>query len=142
MARVAFPYVLAVIVLVVFVSAGMRKHGVGGYLKTASMPPGLPKAVYPLVVPMEFASTFLIRPVTLSLRLFANMFAGHLLILVFALGGAYLLTQGPLMAVFGVTSMGFGVLISFLKLLIAFLQAYIFTLLAALYIAGATADEH
>ena len=53
--------------------------------------PGLPKAIYPLLIPIEFLSNVIVRPFTHAVRLFANMFAGHLLLLVFILGGEHLL---------------------------------------------------
>ena len=104
--------------------------------------PGVPKYIYVILTPVEFATYFIIRPATLSLRLFANMFAGHLPLLVFTVGGEYLLTSTILMKVLSIFSFGFAVGLSFFELGIECLQAYIFTLLTALYIAGALADEH
>jgi F-type H+-transporting ATPase subunit a len=86
-----------------------------------------------------------VRPITLSLRLFANMFAGHLLIVLFSTGGAYLLidsTGGATHKVAGVVAFGLGIMIGFLEVVVASLQAYVFTLLTASYIAGAQAADH
>jgi F-type H+-transporting ATPase subunit a len=105
-------------------------------------PSGVPGYVYPLLAPLEFMSTVLVRPVTLSLRLFANMFAGHLLMLVFVTGGEYLLHQSGPVKIVGPVSWIFVVALSFLELLIQVLQAYIITVLTALYIAGALSHEH
>jgi F-type H+-transporting ATPase subunit a len=83
MSHVAFPYVLAGFSYFIFHAIGIKKQGLGKYLKGIAFLPGVPKFAYILLTPIEIATYFLIRPVTLSLRLFANMFAGHLLLLVF-----------------------------------------------------------
>ena len=106
-------------------------------------PPGVPKPVYVLLAPIEFVSTVIVRPVTLALRLFANMFAGHLLLLVFILGGEYmLLNENTFLNLMSPFAFGMGIVLTFFEALVQVLQAYIFTLLTALYIAGALADEH
>ncbi|MFT3872464.1 MAG: F0F1 ATP synthase subunit A [Nocardioides sp.] len=96
-----------------------------------------------LLVPLEFLSNILVRPVTLALRLFANMLAGHLLLILFALGGEYLLVHGAVMVKpVGILAWLLFIAIAFLEMLVQFLQAYVFTLLNAMYISGALADEH
>jgi F-type H+-transporting ATPase subunit a len=97
-----------------------------------------------LIIPLEFASNILVRPVTLSLRLFANMFAGHLLLVLFTLGAEYLLFHSDKLAYapVGVLAFIMAIAISFLEILVQFLQAYVFTLLTAVYIQGALAEEH
>ena len=142
MSRIAFPTVLAIITWVVFNYIGIRRKGLIGYFKDMMFPPGVPKAVYILLAPIEFLSTVLVRPLTLALRLFANMFAGHLLLLVFILGGEHLLTSGGLLALASPFAFLLGIVLTFFEFLVQCLQAYIFTLLTALYIAGALADEH
>ena len=104
--------------------------------------PGVPKFAYVLLTPIEIATYFITRPLTLALRLFANMFAGHLLLLVFILGGDHLL-QGVVGLKF-VSPFAFtmGIVMTFFEFMVQCLQAYIITLLSALYIAGALADEH
>ena len=89
-------------------------------------------------------SNILVRPVTLALRLFANMFAGHLLLILFTLGGSYLVFDSGniLYAPVGVIAWLLAIAVSFLEALVMFLQAYVFTLLTAQYIGGALADEH
>ena len=85
----------------------------------------------------------MVRPVTLALRLFANMFAGHILLLLFALGGEYLLVHGVGAGQAGrPAGLAAVIAIAFLELLVQFLQAYVFVLLNAMYISGALADEH
>lgn len=143
MSRVAFPYVLAGIVYVVFNWVGIKRHGLGGYLKMMTMPPGVPSWIYPILTPIEIASNFIFRPLTLSLRLFANMFAGHLLLLVFILGGEYLLLHTSMpTALAGIPALLLAIVFTFFEALVEVLQAYIFTLLAALYIGGSLAEEH
>jgi F-type H+-transporting ATPase subunit a len=143
MSRVAFPYVLAFIVYVVFNWVGIKRHGFVGYVKMMTMPAGVPSWIYPILTPIEFASNFIFRPITLSLRLFANMFAGHLLLLVFILGGEYLLLHTPMpTALAGIPALLLAIVFTFFEALVEVLQAYIFTLLAALYIGGSLAEEH
>jgi F-type H+-transporting ATPase subunit a len=142
MSRVSFPYVLAVFTFVVFHYVGIRKQGLGKYLKDIMFMPGVPKPVYILLTPIELATFFLVRPLTLSLRLFANMFAGHLLLLVFIMGGDHLLTGVIGLKLVSPFAFAFGIGLTFFEFMVQCLQAYIFTLLTALYIAGALADEH
>ena len=137
----AFPVLLAVISYVLFNYIGIRKHGLFKYLKTAMVPPA-PWYILPLLVPIEFASTFLIRPFSLSVRLFANMFAGHMLLLVFTLGGFAMINANGLLAPVSVLSWLFTVALTFLEFLVVVLQAYVFTVLTASYVQGALADEH
>ena len=124
--------------------AGIKKKGFFGYLKHETVPAGMKGPILLLLVPLEFLSNILLRPVTLTLRLFATMFAGHLLVILFSLGGEYLLLHSdPLLnKVAGVFSVVLAIGISFLEILIMFLQAYVFTLLTSMYISEAIADEH
>lgn len=143
--RAGMAYGLALLSWLLYMGTGIWKHGFLGYLKHACIPGGVKGIVLVVIVPLEFFSNVLVRPVTLALRLFANMFAGHLLLILFALGGEYLLLEADttILNIFGgVMSvvMFFG--ISILELLVMFLQAYVFTLLTAMYVGGALADEH
>jgi F-type H+-transporting ATPase subunit a len=141
--KIAFPLVLALISCVMFNYVGIRRHGFLGYFKAMLLPPGLPFLIYFLLVPLEFLSTVIIRPITLTLRLTLNMFAGHLVLLVCILGGEFLLTEkGGLLAVLSIVPFGFSIVLTFFEAFIQVLQAYVFVLLSALYIAGALADEH
>jgi len=92
-AHAGWAYGLAIMVWVVYNAVGIAKHGFGGYLKLATLPAGVPVFMWWLIIPLEFFSNIIVRPITLALRLFANMFAGHLLVLVFVLGGEYLLFE-------------------------------------------------
>lgn len=143
--RVSFAYGLALLVWVIYNGVGIMDKGFGGYLKHATVPSGVPVAILPLLVPLEFLSNILVRPVTLSLRLFANMFAGHLLLILFSTGGAYLLlhaTGSFVLKPAGILAFVLGIMIGFLEVVVAVLQAYVFTLLTAQYISGALAADH
>ncbi|MEI6216639.1 MAG: F0F1 ATP synthase subunit A [Actinomycetes bacterium] len=142
MSHVSFPYVLAVFSFVIFHAVGVKKQGLGKYLKGIAFMPGVPKAVYILLTPIEIATFFLVRPLTLSLRLFANMFAGHLLLLVFIMGGDHLIRGVIGLKLIAPFAFAFGIGMTFFEFMVQCLQAYIFTLLTALFIAGALSDEH
>jgi F-type H+-transporting ATPase subunit a len=127
---------------VIYHAVGIRKNGLGGHLKHM-IQPGLPKGIYVLIIPLELRTYFITRPLTLALRLFGNMFAGHMLLLLFITGGEYMLIHGGIgLKAAGVGSFGMAFVLTAFEGLIEFLQAYIFTLLAATYIAGSLADEH
>jgi len=141
--RVSMAYALAGLSWVIYNVVGIRKHGFVGYLKLQCVPAGVKGPILGLLVPLEFMSNLVIRPVTLSLRLFANMFAGHILALLFATGGEYLLLHASTaIKPVGILAWVMAIAIAFLELLVQFLQAYVFTLLNAMYISGALADEH
>jgi F-type H+-transporting ATPase subunit a len=141
--RAGMVYALAVLSWIVYNAVGIQKHGFLGYLKLQCVPSGIKGPILGLLIPLEFFSNIVVRPVTLALRLFANMLAGHLLLILFALGGEYLLLHGAaLVKPVGILAWVLFLVISFLELLIQFLQAYVFALLNAMYISGALADEH
>ncbi|WP_419554094.1 F0F1 ATP synthase subunit A [Candidatus Poriferisodalis sp.] len=140
-ARMAMPVVLALLVYLIFNSIGIKHHGLFGYLKNVTIPPGVPKLLLIIVLPVEFVSTFVVRPFSLAVRLFANMLAGHLLLVTFGVLTAALWDTSPLAAIVWAP---FVVLIGLtgFEILVAFLQAFIFTILAAVYIGGALHPEH
>ncbi|MGH8824445.1 MAG: F0F1 ATP synthase subunit A [Jiangellaceae bacterium] len=142
--RIAIPLFLAVISWVIFNYVGIKRQGFGGYFKNMLFPPGVPKAIYPLLSPIEFMSTVVFRPITLTLRLTFNMFAGHLVLLLCILGGEFLLfeVQGVIGFAAGGVAMLFGIVMTFFEGFIQLLQAYVFTLLSAVYIGGALTHEH
>jgi F-type H+-transporting ATPase subunit a len=137
-------YPLAAITWIVYNAVGIGRKGFLGYLKHQTITPGIPALMLVLLIPLEFISNIVVRPFTLALRLFANMFAGHLVLALFALGGEYLLfhSDNLLFKPVGVISMALDIALYFLELLVIVLQAYIFTLLTANYISGALAEEH
>ena len=127
---------LAILVFVVAVAVSLLSHGLGFFRHF--MPEGAPLWMAPLLVPIEIL-TFLMRPVSLSIRLFANMVAGHVMFEMFAaftimLGGIHLI--GP---VLGIGPLILNVLLMALELLVGALQAYVFAILACIYLREAVA---
>ena len=134
-AVIGVPLLLAVISYLVFNYSGIKAHGLGHYLKVNLFPPGLPVAIYLLATPIEFVSTFILRPMTLTVRLLANMMSGHLLLVLFYSATSYLLFDSTgFLKIFGLASYAMGFAFTLFEILVAFLQAYIFTLLTAVYI--------
>ena len=142
-ARMALPLFLSLLVWVVFIVTGFKHQGLA-YIKNSLFPPGVPKALYLLVTPIEFISTFLVRPFSLTVRLFANMLAGHILLVTFALlSEALFQAEGnPALIPVGVLPLFMLIFLTGFEVLVAFLQAYIFTILTAVYIGGAAHPEH
>jgi F-type H+-transporting ATPase subunit a len=140
-ARIALPMFLALLTYVMFNGAGIKEHGLGGYLKMSLFPPGVPVALYILVTPIEFVSTFLVRPFSLMVRLFANMLAGHILLVTFAVLSAALWTT-DWYAVFLPLPAFAMVFFTAFEVMVSFLQAYVFALLSGVYIGMAISHEH
>ncbi|CAL8898528.1 ATP synthase subunit a [Kocuria varians] len=137
-------YVVAAIAYVVWVFVGIKRHGFGQFMVKMTMPPNVPKILYVILIPLEFLSNLIIRPVTHALRVFATMFAGHMAIMVAAALTAFLATQvGGVLGIGGsIFGIILGLFIYFLEVLIQVLQAYIFTLLFAVYVQGALQEGH
>ena len=140
-ARIALPFFLALLVWAIFVVVGIKKQGPFGYLKNTGFPPGVPKALYLLVTPIELVSTFIVRPLSMFVRLFANMLAGHLLLTSFAVICAALWALQPTVVIL---PFSFALLVALtgFEILVIFLQAFIFTILAAVYIGSSMHPEH
>jgi F-type H+-transporting ATPase subunit a len=140
-ARIALPFFLALLVWAIFVVVGIKKQGPFGYLKNTGFPPGVPKALYLLVTPIELVSTFIVRPLSMFVRLFANMLAGHLLLTSFAVICAALWAMQPTVVIL---PFSFALLVALtgFEILVIFLQAFIFTILAAVYIGSSMHPEH
>jgi F-type H+-transporting ATPase subunit a len=144
-ARMAIPLFLSLLVWVTFIGTGIKHNGGWGYTKSVLFPPGVPKALYLLVTPIEFISTIIVRPFSLTVRLFANMLAGHILLVTFALLSEAMFqaeTMKPILNLMGVLPLSMLVFLTLFEILVGFLQAYIFTILAAVYIGGAAHPEH
>ena len=139
-AHIAFPMVLAVISWVMFIYLGFKTHGIK-YFKVALVPPA-PWFILPILVPIEFFSNFIVRPFSLAVRLFANMFAGHMLLLVFTLGGFAMINSNALLAPISLLSWVMTIALTFLDFAIVALQAYVFTVLTASYIQGSISEGH
>jgi len=139
---IAVPLMLAVISYVTFIYAGIKKSP-KNFFKNALFPSGVPPFLYIIVTPLEFLSTFIIRPVTLTLRLLMNMIVGHLmLVLFFSATQFFLITLGGWWSALAAGSLAFGLAFTLFEILVAFLQAYVFTILTAVYIQLAVAEEH
>ncbi|MCE2854492.1 MAG: F0F1 ATP synthase subunit A [Ilumatobacteraceae bacterium] len=142
-ARMAIPMFLSLLVWVVFNATGMKHQGVGGYFKSVLFPPGVPKALYILVSPIELISTLVVRPFSLAVRLFANMLAGHILLVTFALlSEALFQAKDKILIPVGILPFFMLLFLTGFEVLVAFLQAYIFVMLTAVYIGGAAHPEH
>jgi F-type H+-transporting ATPase subunit a len=139
---IGVPLVLAAVAWFAFIYAGIKKHP-GAFFKNALFPPGVPWPLYIIVTPIEFVSTFILRPITLTLRLLMNMIVGHLLlVLFFAATQFFFFSAGGLWTLFGVGTLAFGFVFTLFELLVAVLQAYVFALLTTVYIQLALAEEH
>jgi F-type H+-transporting ATPase subunit a len=139
--KFGIPLGLTLMVWITYISVGIRYQGPIGYFKNMAVPKGAPWWILPLLAPIELFSNILVRPFTLSIRLFANMLAGHLLLLVFGIASWYLagLTIGLL---FAATSLVLTIILTGLELLIQALQAFIFATLTAFYIGDAMESAH
>jgi F-type H+-transporting ATPase subunit a len=140
-ARIALPVFMALLVYVIYHTVGVVTQGPITYLKNIMFMPGVPKVMYLLLTPIELVTKFISQPLSMAVRLFANMLAGHLLLVSFAVITAGLLTLGPTLVIFPF-SFGLLVFLTTFEVLVAFLQAYIFTILAAVYIADAMHPAH
>jgi len=138
-ARMALPAFMAIVVWVVFLFMGIAKQGFFGYFKSVMFPPGVPKPIYVLLTPIEFVSTLFIAPFALAVRLFANMLAGHLILVSFAVIATALFESTVVLAVAPGALL---VALTGFEILVAALQAYIFTILAAVFIGRAMHPEH
>ena len=139
-ARMAGPAFLALVTFGFFIAVGLKHQG-PKYFISAVAPPGVPKALYIVVVPIEILSTFIVRPFSLAVRLFANMLAGHILLVTFSVL-CITLFSATLLVLALPFSFAMLVALSGFEIMVAFLQAYIFTILAAVYIGGAMHPEH
>jgi F-type H+-transporting ATPase subunit a len=141
MSRIGFPAALVAMVWLTYMALGIRHQGTVGYFKNMAVPPGAPWWILPLLSPIELLSNIFVRPFTLAVRLFANMLAGHVLLLVFTLASWYLMSLSVGL-LFAATSFVLVLVLTVFEALIQVLQAYIFTILTATYIAGALEAEH
>lgn len=146
-ARIAIPLALSLLVWVVYIGVGLKHQGLG-YFGHLLWPPGVPTALKPLVGVIEFISTIFVRPFSLAVRLFANLVAGHtMLALLLGTAGVFWIgfLSGELewtKALTGTAWFVLGLGIYVFEILVAILQAYIFTLLSAVYIQTSLHPEH
>ncbi|MDR1214105.1 MAG: F0F1 ATP synthase subunit A [Propionibacteriaceae bacterium] len=148
--KIGFAWGLAAASWILYNGVGVKRYGLIKYFSKMTMPHGVPKPLLILVAPLEFISNFLVRPLTLGLRLFANLFAGHLVIMVFVVGGSWLLWStkasspdySPIWNLAGGLSLLMSLAVFAIELLVGCLQAYIFTVLTAQYVSSSLAEEH
>jgi F-type H+-transporting ATPase subunit a len=142
-ARIGMPIILAAVAYIAMIYAGVKRYGFGKFMKSSLVIPNLPPALHILVVPIEFFSTFILRPVTLTIRLMANMLAGHIILVLLFSATNFFFWQLNGWTVLSVGTLVFGLAFMLFEMLIIFLQAYIFSLLTAVYIElSLHADEH
>jgi len=147
--RMAGPAFLALMVWTIFILVGVKSQG-PAYFKNVAIPGGVPAFVLPLVIPIEIVSTFIVRPLTLAVRLFANMMAGHILLaIIFIAANAFLLDVHDFNFAFnlkgspiGLVALAAGPAMVGFEMMVGALQAYIFTILTAVYIGGSLHPEH
>ncbi len=143
-ARIGMPLVLAVIAYIAFNYIGIKKYGFWKYMRSSIVVPDVPPAMHVLLIPIEFISTFVLRPFTLTVRLMANMLAGHIMLVLFFSATQFFLFDGAAwMKGLSPFSLLGGFAFTLFELLVIFLQAYVFALLTAVYIGLAQhADAH
>jgi F-type H+-transporting ATPase subunit a len=139
-ARMANPMILALIVWVTFIAVGVKHNGVK-YFAEIAWPPGVPTALKPLVGLIELLSVFVLRPFGLAVRLFANMLAGHILLVTFGVLCITLWQLSPLAIILPLPFVMLVLLTAF-EMFVSFLQAFVFALLAAVYIDSSLHPAH
>ena len=139
--RMGIPGFLAIMVYFIYLFVGFKHHGIK-YLTGHLFPPGVPIFLYILVTPIEFVQLFLVRPFSLAVRLLANMMAGHILLTALALLTAYAVNNVGLLKLVAIPAFALNVAVTGFEILVGFLQAYIFTLLAAVYIGDSLHPDH
>lgn len=139
--RMAYPTILALLAWLLYNGVGIKEQGFFAYFKGILFPPGVPKVMYILLTPLEFFSTIVVRPLTLALRLAANMIAGHMLLAVLFIGTGLFIQSGIGRVAF-VLPLAFGTVMTGFEIFVAGMQAFIITILTAVYIAGAAHPEH
>jgi F-type H+-transporting ATPase subunit a len=140
----ALPLIIAVLTWLIFVSVGFAKNGLSYFVDTV-WPKSVPIALRPLVGLIELVSIFVLRPITLAVRLFANMVAGHLMLTLLLASGVIFIgdiADIGARSIIGVPWFVFGLGIFVFEIVVAVLQAYIITLLSAVYVQTSVHPEH
>ena len=140
MSHIAFPISLMLMVYITYNFVSIKNLGFGGYFKSM-IPSGVPIGILLIVAPLEVLQYIVVRPFTLAIRLFGNMFAGHILVAVFTIATWYLFSAS-IGLVFAGASFVMTVVLTAFEMLIQALQAYIFTILTAQYLGGAYEAAH
>ena len=141
-ARFGVPLILALLTWVIFNVVGVVKQGPWHYFKNSVWPPDVPIAIKILLVaPIELVSVFIVRPFSLAVRLFANMLAGHLILVTFGVLCAALWAAKVTVVIMPFTFLLLVAMTGF-EILVSFLQAFIFTILTAVYIGSSMHPDH
>jgi F-type H+-transporting ATPase subunit a len=122
--HIVVTFALAMLVFITVTVIGFLKHGLGFF--RIFFPEGVPLAIAPILIPVELF-TYLARPIIMSVRLFANMLAGHIILKIL---GAFTIGMG----IFGVAPLALNLALTGFEFFVAFIQAYIFTVLTCLYV--------
>jgi F-type H+-transporting ATPase subunit a len=141
-ARIAVPLFLALLVWFIFNIVGIAKQGFLRYVKSSIVPPDVPKPILPLLVLIEFISVFLVRPFSLAIRLFANMLAGHLILVTFAILTSAIFGAAVYFKIGAAFPFALLVALTAFEILVSALQAFIFTILTGVYIGLSMHPEH
>jgi len=136
--HIAVTAALALMVISIVILYGLYKHGLGFF--GIFVPSGVPLALYPLLIPIEIIS-FISRPISLSVRLFANMLAGHIALKIFA-GFIGVLLGAGVWAILAPLPLILTVALTALEVLVAVLQAYVFAVLTCIYLSDAVHGSH
>lgn len=136
------PAVLAICSYIAFIYAGIREAGAGNFFRNSLFPAGVPWVLYFLLTPIELVNTFIVRPVSLALRLMLNLLVGHLLLVLCFSATAFFLGLLSAWSTMGVLTFAGGFFITLVEILVAVLQAYVFTLLTTSYIQLSVASHH
>ena len=138
--RIGFVWPMVFIVYFLYLFLGFKHQGIWGYFKSM-IPPGVPWPIYIILVPVELLRFFVFQPFTLGVRLFGNMFAGHLLLTIFTIATWYLLSLSVGL-LYAAGSFFLAIFVFLLEILVTLLQAFIFTTLTATYIASSVEPAH
>jgi F-type H+-transporting ATPase subunit a len=138
-ARIALPAFLAVVYFVLFMYTGFTKQGPIKFFKHIMFPPDVPIFIYLILTPVNLISDVFVRPFALAVRLFANLLAGHLILVSFVVLSTALWESTKVGAVAPGALL---IALTGFELLVSFLQAYIITILIAVFIGGAMESEH
>jgi len=138
--RIGFVWPMVFTVYFLYLFLGVKHQGAWGYVRNM-IPPGVPAPIYIILVPVELLRFFVFQPFTLGVRLFGNMFAGHLLLTIFTLATWYMLSLSVGL-LYAVGSFALAIFVFVLETLVTLLQAFIFTTLTATYIASSVEPAH
>lgn len=136
------PLLFALIAYVAFIYAGIRKHGGWRFLRNSLVPNGVPPYLVPIIAVVELISTFVARPVSLFLRLLLNVLVGHMMLVLFFSATHFFALNFNAFTPMAVGTFALSFAFTLFELFVYILQAYVFTVLTAVYIQLAVAEEH